>query len=101
MFHNSESRLERVMKGLDNICEEKLLILKFKSHCFANDLSLPRITKLVEQLVKISEVVNKPFDKWEIEDVEAVLEWVDERIRKENLSLWTKREYKKTLKKFF
>lgn len=33
--------------------------------------------------------------------MEAVLEWVDERIRKENLSLWTKREYKKTLKKFF
>ncbi len=102
MIHDFNKRLERALKRLENICEEnQKLILKFKSYCFANDLSLARVSKLIEQLVKISEVVNKPFTDWQREDVEKVLEWIDERIRKENLSLWTKREYKKTLKEFF
>lgn len=102
MIHNYERLIERYIKRLDGLCKEnKNLILKFKRNCIANDLSLARISKLLEQLVIISEVNPKPFSKWEREDVELIIEWIDDRLRKEGLSLWTKREYKKTLKKFF
>jgi|Deesub1362A_J573_1020465.scaffolds.fasta_scaffold00834_25 integrase len=102
MFHDFDKRLKRSLNRLDEICEEnKQLILKFKSYCFVNDLSVPRVAKLVEQLVKMSEVRDKPFTEWTRDDIVAILEWVDERVRKEGLSPWTKREYKKTLKKFF
>jgi len=102
MFHDFDKRLRRSLNRLDEICEEnKQLILKFKSYCFVNDLSVPRVAKLVEQLVKMSEVRDKPFTEWIRDDIVAILEWVDERVRKEGLSPWTKREYKKTLKKFF
>jgi len=102
MFHNYEKTIELYTRKLKNLCKEnEELILKFKRHCIANDLSVGRISKLIQQLVIISEVNPKPFSKWEKEDIELIIDWIDERVRKEGLSLWTKREYKKTLKKFF
>jgi len=70
MFRGFERTLKYYLRRLDNLCENKELILKFKRYCIANDLSIGRISKLVQQLVIISEINPKPFSKWEREDVD-------------------------------
>ncbi len=101
-FDKKLQQYENRIKDSTIILEEnKRIIFKFKRYCFANDLSVPRVVKLIEHLTILAERTDKPLTEWNREDVEVVLEWVDERVRKEGLSPWTKREYKKTLKKFF
>lgn len=58
-----KERLIDISRG--NLCEEnKELILKFKRNCVANDLSVGRTSKLIQQLVIILELNSKPFTEW-------------------------------------
>ncbi|MGB9659242.1 MAG: tyrosine-type recombinase/integrase [Nitrososphaerales archaeon] len=90
--------LERIRNSEDIIDENKLLILKFHSQCFAEGLSTARIVKYLYTLQQISKMLNKPFEKANREDMVKLVEKME---RNDKWSDWTKQHYKVTLKKFY
>jgi len=93
-----KNSLERIRNSKDIIDENKLLILKFHSQCFAEGLSTARIVKYLYTLQQISKMLNKPFEKANREDMVKLVEKIE---RNDNWSDWTKQHYKVTLKKFY
>jgi len=100
-IHKSCYRIGYYLKRLERskrIHEENKSAIKgFYHYCVSNGLSKARIAKLLQHMVKLSLIFQKPFVKATKEDVMKLVE----RIETENYSDWTKRDYKVVLRKFF
>ena len=70
--HKIEQRMESALKRLDenNILKRnKELILKFREFAFSSGLSKTRILKYMNLLQRLSEWLDKPFDKASKNDI--------------------------------
>ena len=95
---------ERVFKGaisrIDNFettNKNKDLIRKFIAICGAENMSLIRKTRYINFLKKISDLIEKDFDKAEREDIIALVG----NINSMDYSPNTKKDFKVTIKKFY
>jgi len=100
-IHKGKIRYENQMALLDksNICEEnKTAIKEFKSYLIATRIGLHRTIKYMSSLRLVCERYNdKPFSEWGLKDTTEVLE----KIEMLDISLHTKNEFQKGLRRFF
>ncbi|MEM0003293.1 MAG: hypothetical protein QXT08_03900 [Thermoproteota archaeon] len=75
----------------------KKLILSFLDFLLSDNVHAQRIHKYAYTLVKISKLLNKPFDKANEVDIQQLVK----KIVTSDFSEWTKHEYKAVLKRFY
>jgi len=100
-IYGYERKLEWALNrlGSSSIHEaNKELIERFCRYLFANSLSLDRILKLVREIRKVSELLDKPFEQTTKDDVIELVRKIESRT---NYTEWTKRDYKYTIKRFY
>ena len=100
-IYNEKRLFEREICLIENSSineENKKIILEYKSYLIATRIGILRTVRYIMILRLISEKFNnKTFSEWTKKDVIEVLE----KIEITDYSPHTKREYDKTLKKFF
>ena len=100
-IHKGKIRYENQMALLEksNICEEnKTAIKEFKSNLIATRICLHRTIRYMSSLRLVCERYNdKPFSEWGLKDTTEVLE----KIEMLDISLHTKNEFQKGLRRFF
>lgn len=98
-IHDFAGRLERAELRLHNPLSEKNkeLILDFEKALFTEGLTKIRITKYVETLRRIGEMLGKNFDQVTKADIENFVY----KLEKSDYSPWTKHDYKVVLKRFY
>ena len=100
-IHKGKIRYENQMALLEksNICEEnKTAIKEFKSYLIATRIGLHRTIRYMSSLRLVCErYKDKPFSEWELKDTTEVLE----KIEMLDISLHTKNEFQKGLRRFF
>lgn len=100
-IHKGKLRYENQMALLEksNICEEnKTAIKEFKSYLIATRIGLHRTIRYMSSLRLVCERYNgKPFSEWGLKDTTEVLE----KIEMLDISLHTKNESQKGLRRFF
>ena len=100
-IHKGKIRYENQMALLEksNICEEnKTAIKEFKSYLIATRIGLHRTIRYISSLRLVCErYKDKPFSEWGLKDTTEVLE----KIEMLDISLHTKNEFQKGLRRFF
>jgi len=106
-IHNRKRQLERRLIKLERIPiikKNKEFILKFKNDCHAEGIGDGRIVRCIDHLIRISDLLGKPFDETNKEDIRALMGKLEtSKIinRDEPLSPSTKYAIKVILKKFY
>jgi len=93
--------LDKVLINLknSNICaEDKVAIQNFYRHLSAEGLSLGRIIKYVVEIQRLARLTAKPLVSFTKDDVIDIVQKIESR---QDYSIFTKHDYKLTLKKFF
>jgi len=100
-IHGFEKRLhsaERLVSLSNPIsAKNSELIKRFEDYCFSEGLSKGRAAKYVFTLRKLSERLDKDFDKASKEDIEKLVN----QLERSDYSAWTKHDYKVALKRFY
>ncbi len=99
-------KLDLFIKRIDRwlITEKnKKLLKKYAFDLKTDGLTDARIIKHLGHLKVFAEYVNKDLDKVEKEDIQSFLTYIDNLKKEngENVSEWTKRDYRIALKKFY
>ncbi len=99
-IHNYPLRLQRESKYLENSPisqRNKDTIRKFHDDCAVQDISQPRLVKLMEVTRSLALILNKDFDRATIEDVKTLVRVIESK----DYSPWTKMTFRCILKKFY
>ncbi len=91
-IHNVERRLKSLKEGGNGD-----LILKFMNKLFAEGLSKPRVVKYANHLKVVSEKLGKSFLAVTPDDITTFLS----ELEQSDYSVYTKRDYKIVLRRFF
>jgi len=100
-IHDYNGKLTAALRYIKNSKispQNKKIIENFHQQCLLENLSVPRIVKLVETLVLIAKQLKVGFDKAKIENLKNFIAKVQYR---EDYSEWTKQSYRVILKKFY
>lgn len=99
-FHNYERKLERTAAAIERAAitpANKQDILAFRDQCFSEGLSVARVEKYLGHLKSLASRLNKDFAAATMEDIQRLVR----DIERADLSEWTKRDFRITLKKFY
>jgi len=99
-FHNYERRLEGTAAAIERAGitpANKQDILAFRNQCFSEGLSVARVEKYLGHLKSLASRLNKDFAAATMEDIQRLVR----DIERADLSEWTKRDFRITLKKFY
>jgi len=72
-------------------------ILRYHNQCVADGLSLARIVKKIGTVRRLSRMLAKRFEDANKEDIVRIVAQIEQK----NISVWTKHDYKSTLKQFY
>ncbi|MBU0466928.1 MAG: tyrosine-type recombinase/integrase [Nanoarchaeota archaeon] len=99
-IHNFERDLKRVVERIEKSkiqTENKSKIFEFKDYLLSEGIGYARITKYLQQLIKVDERLNKKFVEANEQDIRKVVS----KINQSNYSESTKRDYRLVLRKFY
>ena len=100
----------RLISVLSKIASSKIYnsnkkrLVEFKDYCLANDVGKNKISRYLYDLIRISEWLNKPFEKATKKDIERIMTILEDAKgiqTKKPYAEWTKRGYKIIIKKFY
>jgi len=90
--------IEKIRTSNSILDADKTVLMKFQQNCYAEGLSEARILKYLQTLLLISRISKKSLDKATRDDILRTVESIE---RHREWSVWTKRDFKVTLKKFY
>jgi site-specific recombinase XerD/ribosomal protein L40E len=98
-IHDSEGRLARAEGRLHNPMSErdKQLLVEFEKQLLSEGLTAIRVSKYLDTLRRIADMLGKPFEEATVEDIKDLVY----RIERSGYSPWTKHDYKVALKRFY
>ncbi|MCA9443848.1 MAG: tyrosine-type recombinase/integrase [Candidatus Omnitrophica bacterium] len=100
-IHNRDRQYQRLLRGIresDLSERNKDLLERFHQDLVLENLTKARLVKLVGTMKLLALMMGKDLSAATIEDVKRVVGRIQQR---EDLSSWTKRDYKIILRKFF
>jgi integrase/recombinase XerD len=97
ILYDMDSRLRSQRRFLKEDKFNKKSILKYEKYNLASGLSKQRTYKYFNLLRVLSERLNKPFENATKDDIINLAAWIEQR----NISFYTKKDYKITLKRFY
>lgn len=99
MLYDYDYEINNVQERLKNLKEggNRDLILRFMNKLFAEGLSKPRVVKYANHLKVVSEKMGKSFLEVTPDDIVTFLS----ELEQSDYSIYTKRDYKAVLRRFF
>jgi integrase len=99
-IYNFPTKMKAAVRKVENanISEKnKRFIFEFSDYCTVNAISVPRITKYLNWLPSLAEILGKDFDIVTKEDMVKLVRYIQDSDR----AAWTKSDYKKMTKRFY
>ena len=104
--HNRKNKLTNAIKRLENSNyaeSDKELLLDFRDHLFAENISISRVDRYITTFLNFEPHIDFKLDEADKKDIISLVGKINQDVvgQKEQVSPWTKAEWKKGLKKFY
>lgn len=98
-IHDYEGRLKKAELKLHNPMNERDrgLLKEFEGQLLSEGLTAARVSKYLDTLRRISDMLGKPFEEVTVDDIKSLVY----RVERSDYSPWTKHDYKVALKRFY
>ncbi|MEM1558202.1 MAG: site-specific integrase [Candidatus Bathyarchaeia archaeon] len=98
-IHDADGRLRMAESRLHNPMDkrDKRLLVEFERQLLSEGITPIRVSKYLDILRRISDMLGKPFEEATAEDIKGLVY----RIERSDYSPWTKHDYKVALKRFY